>query len=146
MRKVALGIASTLLVVVFLAVAFTGCAPILRKQMREYFSNESVYVFVQGEVTRIEDNNYVLVLLRDEEAPLDWNGRTVSFLVHTDTKIEELLSVGDIIFFHTATFMFYSGYTRPIVSIEKDGETCLSLEEGKENLFEFIETVDLSIF
>ena len=145
MRKAAIRFVSTLLIFImfFLTV---GCAPILRKRMREYFSKESVYVLVQGEVTRIEDNNYVLVLLRDEDAPSDWNGRTVSFLVHTDTKIEELLSVGDIIFFHTATFMFYSGYTRPIVSIEKDGETYLSLEEGKENLFEFIETVDLSIF
>lgn len=118
---------------------FTSCdinGP-LRSEMLDYYSESKNYVSLEGEV--IEINEYYVVIRCEElKNYINYEDELCEYYIYSEDIIE--LSVGDQIEFVTAPFHFYNGHRLPIVELKKDGNICLSFEEGKENLIDWVNT------
>ena len=64
-------------------------------------------------------------------------------IISNEPDLEIFTTIGDTITFVTVPEHRKYSYCIPIVFVSKDGETLLELEEGKENLIEWVNQLGL---
>lgn len=124
-------------------ISATGCGyatQIKRNQYLNLYEKEENYVSLTGTVTEVDNGENAQILkiecsvLLDYVSPKDYE--CIQYRVWSDLPLD--LEVGDTITFVTVPADCENSYTLPIVSVNKDGEYILDLEEGKDNLITWV--------
>ncbi len=132
----------TLFIALIIA-SFTACD---RKEMLSYYSDESQYITITGNVSYISyntDTEAWYLCFSDLSSKFDDNcfkivGGNIPIV---QGKIEHLDTLcGKTVTFVTAPKYFGDGYVMPIVSLVVDGETILNYQEGFVNFLEWLKT------
>ena len=55
-----------------------------------------------------------------------------------DAHLEYDIADEDMVDYVTVPFHFYNGHHLPIVELKRNGETLLTFEEGRQNLFDWL--------
>ena len=128
----------------------TGCQYALDRKKNKYYEiyqDESNYFTFTGEITEIVTNvGYVGPHVKIDCGDLldhisDEEYKHVYFSISSDQPLD--LDIGDTIVFVTIPKHIQISDCLPIVAVEKDGEILLSLEDGKQNLFDWVEQLQL---
>ena len=121
--------------------AFMPSKKTLQREMTEFYSNDSVYETVTGEIVEISNGNLFRVRITSESPNFTRGLSDVSFLFlvaggseWNDEQKYLSFEIGDQISFISSSIHFYNGHYLPIVQLEKDGVVYLDFETGKNNL------------
>lgn len=131
-----------LYIILLFTVMFTsGCHTAnqkLKGRMLNEYCNEENYISLQGEVTKIESENSKFVTIRCEglTSYIDCLDGEIECWICSNHQI--ILNVGDHIDFTTVPIQFYDNQKLPIVAISQNETVLLNLEEGKDNLIEWV--------
>lgn len=123
------------------ACSFSSCqrfidAP-LRKHMIKYYSDDSNYINLNGVIISMYYSEWEIDITTENS---NFTGEGyVKFHVMNGWHLVDEMEIGDEISFVTAPMDFYNGHIIPIVALEKDGQTYLSFEDGKEDYLQWIE-------
>ena len=124
-------------------ISVTGCGyatQIKRNQYLNLYENEENFVSLTGKVTEVDNGKNAQILKIECSDLLDYVSQKeyerIQYRVWSDLPLD--LEVGDTITFVTVPADCENSYTLPIVSIDKDGENILDLEEGKDNLIAWV--------
>ena len=133
-----------LFILIFILFGFTGCKPPGKQKMLEVYSNNENYITLQGEIIEINNtNNNVFVTIKCEELKKYIpNEKDVSeYLIFSNYDID--IQDGDNVRFITSNIRFK--YTRwlPIVSIIRDDIILLEFNEGKKNLIDWVNQLQM---
>ena len=114
------------------------CNKPLREKMLKYYSDDSVYCNLCGEIKEKNDV-YLIIEVFTESHTFISRGENgyITFVIYGSSCIEKI-EVGDVIDFISAPMCFYNGHYMPIVYLEKEQEVLLSFEEGKTNYLNWI--------
>ena len=114
------------------------CNKPLREKMLKYYSDDSVYCNLRGEIKE-KSNRYVEIEIFTENHTFVSRLATgyIAFIIYGSSCIEKI-EVGDVIDFISAPMCFYNGHNMPIVYLEKEQEVLLSYEDGKANYLNWI--------
>ena len=127
-----------------------GCQYALDRKKNQYYEiyqDEGNYFAFTGEITEFVTNvGYVGQLVKIDCGDLldhisDEEYKHIYFSISSDLPLD--LDIGDTIVFVTVPKNIQFSYCLPIVAVEKDGETLLALEVGKQNLFDWVEQLQL---
>ena len=121
----------------------SGCQTALerdKREMLEIYSNDDNYITLIGEVTEIDREssyNIILSIKCEHLKQYDVNaGNECKYSVFSSSDIN--IGVGDTIVYKTVPSRFDYMELLPIVAIDKNDETILGFEEGKENLISWV--------
>ena len=105
--------------------------------MIEKYSEDQNYVTLIGEVIEINENN-VVIKCEELNDYISYEDELCDYYIYADEFVQ--LQAGDEIEFTTVPFHFYNGHKLPIVELKIYEDTLLLLEEGKENLIDWVNT------
>ena len=114
-------------------------------EMLEYYSDETHYEVLTGEIARIENNDLISLEITSHSPHFTSQViGTIRFRIYNidesiKSTIVQNLSIGDIITITSAPRYFYSSHDFPILSIQKNNLSLLDFDEGKSSLLEWIE-------
>ena len=141
MKKIFVGICTTIVCILVIVFLFSSCE---KKRMLDYYFQEDNYITVSGTLTHIKysDDSTILYLGFSNitegfvsSADFEFVGENLNIV--RQNGIDEKLEKGKIIEFVTAPGCWGDGYIYPIVEITIDGETLLEFEEGFPNFLEY---------
>ncbi len=127
-----------LIIILFLSILLSGCYSSnhkLAKKMTEKYSNNQSYVVLSGEVMEFNGSN-IVIKCEELNFYISYEDELCDYYIYSDQVLD--LAVGDQIDFVTVPFHFYNGHKLPIVELKINDDTLLTFEEGKENLFEWV--------
>lgn len=125
-------------ILIFILFGLTSCQ-VSHKKMLEVYSNDDNYITLKGEIVEINNtNNEILLSIKCEELKqyLPHESDICEYLIFSEQIVD--LYVGDIITFVTAKVRFKYIKWLPIVSINKNNTTILNFEDGKNNLINWV--------
>ena len=135
------------LVIILTFVFMSGCQYAVERDKRamlEIYGNDDNYITLIGEVTEIDSESgyYVMLSIKCEELKqYDFNADEWKYLVFSSSNNLNI-DVGDTIVYKTVLNRFnYMDEFLPIVAIDKNDETILGFEEGKENLINCVKQI-----
>ena len=134
-------------IIICTLISVSGCQYALERKKNQYFEIyeiEENFVSLTGEVLEVEYNGMQLVKIKCDELleyVTEKEYERIHYKVLCDSPLN--LEVGDTITFVTVPEHRKYSYCIPIVFVSKDGETLLELEEGKENLIEWVNQLGL---
>ena len=133
-----------LFVLIFVLFGITGCQHPNKNEMLKVYSNNGNYITLQGEIIEINNtNNNIFVTIKCEELKKYIpNEKDVSeYLIFSNYDID--IQDGDNVRFITSNIRFK--YTRwlPIVSIIRDDIILLEFNEGKKNLIDWVNQLQM---
>ena len=127
-----------------------GCQYALDRKKNQYYEiyqDEGNYIAFTGEITEfVTKVGYVGQLVKIECGDLlnhisDEEYKRIYYRVLSDQPLD--LDIGDTIVFVTVPKDIQFSYCLSIVAVEKNGEVLLALEDGKQNLFDWVEQLQL---
>lgn len=131
------------LVIILTFVFMSGCQTALerdKREMLEIYGNDDNYITLIGEVTEIDREssyNIILSIKCEDLKEYDVNAdNECKYSVFSSSDIN--IGVGDTIVYKTVLSRFDYMELLPIVAIDKNDETILGFEEGKENLISWV--------
>ena len=133
-----------LFVLIFVLFGITGCQSPNKHKMIEVYSNNENYITLQGEIIEINNiNNNILVTIKCEELKnYIPNEKDVSeYLIFSNYDID--IQVGDNVLFITSNIRFKYIDWLPIVSITRGNITLLEYNEGKKNLTNWVNQLQM---
>ena len=133
-----------LFVLIFVLFGITGCQSPNKHKMIEVYSNNENYITLQGEIIEINNiNNNILVTIKCEELKnYIPNEKDVSeYLIFSNYDID--IQVGDNVLFITSNIRFKYIDWLPIVSITRGNITLLEYNEGKKNLINWVNQLQM---
>ena len=117
----------------------------LRNRMLNYYTEDSNYVLLVGEIKNIKyskDNKKIFleinIITSDHNIPTNSTTGYGEFAIINWDNYQLPINVGDDVVFTTAPMYFYDGHFLPIVHLEKDGQEYLSFSDGKEDYCNWI--------
>lgn len=124
------------LLLLYCLVGCASCNPQDNDKAIKYYSKDSNYVVVVGEVVKLYPNtDFVDINFLSGERFEEFNTPSCCCFYGDHNGI----AVGDIITVTTSPMGFYNGDYLRIVALSKDGVVYYTLEEGKANLLNFLE-------
>ena len=130
-------------VIILTFIFMSGCQTALerdKREMLEIYGNDDNYITLIGEVTEIDsESNYNIMLsikcenLKQYDVNAD---DECKYSVFSSSNVN--IGVGDTIVYKTVPNRFDYMEFLPIVAIDKNDETILGFEEGKENLISWV--------
>lgn len=134
------------LVIILIFVFMSGCQTAVegnKIDMLEIYGNDDNYITLTGEVTAIDSESSFNVVLSIKCEDLKQYGINTDdeckYLVFSSSNVN--IGVGDTIVYKTVpNFLDYTDFL-PIVAIDKNDETILNFEEGKENLISWVKQI-----
>lgn len=133
-----------LFILIFLLFCITGCQPPGKQKMLEVYSNNENYITLQGEIIEINNkNNNTLVTIKCEEFKkyIPNEKDVTEYLIFSNYDID--IQVGDNVMFITSNIRFEYIEWLPIVSITRDNITLLEYNEGKKNLINWVNQLQM---
>ena len=131
------------LVIILTFVFMSGCQTDLERDKRamlEIYGNDDNYITLIGEVTEIDSEssyNVMLSIKCEELKQYNLNADDeCKYSVFSSSNVN--IGVGDTIVYKTIPNRFDYMEFLPIVAIDKNDETILDFEEGKENLISWV--------
>ena len=131
------------LVIILTFVFMLGCQTALERDKRamlEIYGNDDNYITLIGEVTEIDSEssyNVMLSIKCEELKQYNINADDeCKYSVFSSSNVN--IGVGDTIVYKTIPNRFDYMEFLPIVAIDKNDETILDFEEGKENLISWV--------
>jgi hypothetical protein len=127
-----------------------GCQYALDRKKNQYYEiykDQSNYFAFTGEITEFFTKvGYVGQFVKIDCGDLldhisDEEYKHIYYRVLSDQPLD--LDIGDTIVFVTIPKHIQFSDCLPIVAVEKDGEILLPLEDGKQNLFDWVEQLQL---
>lgn len=135
MKKMKLIFTLVLLVIISSSCLFDK---LYQDRMREYYSNDENYVELEGEVVEITTALIYISIPLESDFNV-YKEEKIPFVLYSNEEILEILCVGDMVKFVSASRYFYDGHRLPIVSLEINGIEYLTFEDGKAGLLEWVE-------
>ena len=133
-----------LFILIFILFGITGCQLPGKQKMLEVYSNNENYITLQGEIIEINNkNNNILVTIKCEELKkyIPNEKDVTEYLIFSNYDIE--IQVGDNVVFITSNIRFEYIEWLPIVSITRDNITLLEYNEGKKNLINWVDQLQM---
>jgi len=131
------------LIVTLTFVFVSGCQTALssdKREMLEIFGNDDNYITLIGEVTGIDrEGSYNVILsikCEDLKQYIVNADHECNYSVFSSSDVN--VDIGDTIVYKTVPKSLDYMAFLAIVAIEKDGETILRFEDGKEELISFV--------
>ncbi len=130
-------------IIIFTLIFMSGCQTALERdkmEMLEEYGNDDNYITLTGEVTEIDSEssyNIILSIKCENIKQYDANADDeCKYSVFSSSNVD--VCVGDTIIYKTVLSSVDYMEFPPIVAIDKNNETILCFEEGKENLINWV--------
>lgn len=133
-----------LVILIFVLFGIAGCQPPGKQKMIEIYSNDENYITLKGDIIEIDNtNNDVLVLIKCEELKqYILNEKDFcKYIILSNHNID--IRVGDEVTFITSSVRFKYIEWLPIVSITKNNINLLEFNEGKNNLINWVNQLQM---
>lgn len=133
-----------LIILIFVLFGITGCQPPGKQKMLEVYSNNENYITLQGEIIEIiNTNNDILLLIKCEELKqyIPNEIDVCEYRIFSNHTID--IHVGDNVMFITSNVRFKYIEWMPIVSITKNNINLLEFGEGKKNLLNWVNQLQM---
>lgn len=133
-----------LFILIFILFGITGCQYPGKQKMLEIYSNNENYITLQGEIIEINnENNNIFVTIKCEELKkyIPKEKDVSEYWVFSNYDID--IQVGDNVMFITSNVRFKYTDWLPIVSITMDNITLLEFNEGKKNLIDWVNQLQM---
>ena len=132
------------ILLILILFGITGCQASNKKEMLEIYSNDENYITLQGQIVEMNNtNNDIFVSIKCEELKqyIPYEKDICEYWIFS--KQITNLYVGDIIVFITSKVRFEYIEWLPIVSITKNNICILKFEEGKNNLINWVNQLQM---
>lgn len=135
------------LAVLFILVLTTGCQTAIERdkaKMLEIFQNTDNYITLTGTVIQVDNGSHrTKIVVRCEELKqlLAQEDDECEYWVFSNSNVN--ISVGDSIVYTTVPLQDPYGTWLPIVAISTNGNDILNFEEGRENLIEWVNQLQM---
>lgn len=135
------------LIILFSLIITTGCQTALerdKKEMLEIYCNDENYISLTGKVITINSNEHdTMVVIKCESLKqhiLDEDDEC-EYWVFSNSNLN--ITVGDMITYITVKVRIKNNEWLPIVAINKNGEDILAFNEGKSNLINWVNQLQM---
>lgn len=131
-------------IIIFILFGITGCQSSNKKEMLKIYSNDENYITLKCEIIEINNTNKdILVSIKCEELKqyIPYEKDICKYLIFSEQTID--IHIGDIVFFVTSNVRFEYIEWLPIVSITKNNINILKFEEGKKNLINWVNQLQM---
>lgn len=138
------------LLCLFIALNFifaTGCQTALardKEKMIGIWSHDEKYITLTGQVMMVDDDGfYTMVVIQCDTLPqyIENKNHEWDYRIFSEFKVD--VAIGDTITYTTVENPIPSNKWLPIVAISKNGESLLTFDEGKKNLINWVNQLEM---